>query len=116
MVQNRPTSTADDQETKWRLYLQRKLAAIIKVRKVYFQPPATIKMEYPCIVYERSGGKTTFSDDCPYNFRRRYTVTVIDPDPDSIIPDLIAKEFKMCVADRTYSVDNLYHHVFTLYW
>lgn len=116
MGQNQPKFTAEEQDLKWRLYLQRKLAAIPKVKKVYFQPPATVKMQYPCIVYERSGGKTTFSDDCPYNFRRRYTLTVIDPNPDSNIPDMIAREFRMCTADRTYSVDNLYHHIFTLYW
>lgn len=116
MAQNQKIFTAEEKETSWRYYLQRKLETIPKVKKVYFQPPATIKMDYPCIVYERSSGKTIFGDDCPYNFRRRYSVTVIDPNPDSTIPDFIANEFKMCVADRTYSIDNLYHHVFTLYW
>lgn len=103
-------------ETERRYALNEELQHAPGVRNVYFQPPATVRMKYPCIVYTRSGGNTRHANDMPYNFRRRYTVTVIDPDPDSIIPDYIATHFPMCDADRSYSVDNLYHHVFTLYW
>ena len=34
-----------------RLKLQTLLESIKGVSKVYFQPPETVKMSYPCIVY-----------------------------------------------------------------
>lgn len=103
-------------EVDRRIAFHQELSNVPGIKKAYFQPPASVRMVYPCIVYSRSGGDTKFGDDNPYLFRRRYTVTVIDPDPDSVIPDYIAMNFQMCVADRTYTADNLYHHVFTIYW
>lgn len=106
----------NDIYTQRRLELHAKLEAIPGVKKAYFQPPASVKMRYPCIVYHRDGGATKFSDDNPYNFRRRYVIKVIDPDPDSSIPDILANTFPMCTADRHYTSDNLNHDVFTLYY
>lgn len=99
-----------------RLKLQKVLRAIPGVKRVYYQEPGNVKMEYPCIVYHRDGGNTKFADDNPYEFRRRYTLTVIDPDPDSDIPDIIATSLPMCIADRHFTSNNLHHNVFTLYF
>lgn len=95
--------------------LQRDLEAVPGVKKVYFQPPATVKMIYPAIRYNREGGRTNFAGDMPYTYSQRYTLTVITCDPDSDIPEYIATHFAMCTLDRTYVVDNLYHSVFTIY-
>ena len=98
-----------------RLELQSILVDILGSKNVYFQPPPTIKMEYPCIVYKRDAGETTFADDKPYNRHTRYQVTVIDRDPDSEIPDKVASLPK-CVFDRFYTSDNLNHDVFKLFF
>lgn len=84
-------------------------------KHVYFQPPETVKMEYPCIVYERSTAKTTFAENLPYHYTQGYTVTVIDKNPDSLIPIEIAK-LPMCTFDRHFTVDNLNHDVFNIYY
>lgn len=98
-----------------RLKMHKAFESLPGVKKVYFQPPPTVRMEYPCIVYSRSGGTTSFSNDHPHNFRRRYTAIIIDPNPDSVIPDVFAMTFPMCTADRHYTADNLNHDVFTIY-
>lgn len=82
---------------------------------VYFNPPETVKMNYPCIVYNRSNGNTTFADNNPYTFRVNYQITVIDRDPDSEIIDKVAM-LPTCRYDRHYKADKLNHDVFDIYF
>ena len=72
-------------------------------------------MSYPCIVYERERIESDHANNKPYLHRKRYSVTVIDKDPESEIPDRIAA-FPSCRHDRHFVNDNLYHDVFTLYY
>lgn len=99
-----------------RLNLQTELESIPGVKKVYFQPPATIRMVHPCIVYNRSNIDFKYADDIAYHTKKQYMITVIDPDPDSEIPDLLVEKFRMCRMDRHYTSDNLNHDVFTIYY
>lgn len=99
-----------------RLDLHQELTDILGSSHAYYQPPESIKLTYPCIVYSRSSGDTDFADNSPYRFTRRYQITVIDKDPDSDIPDKIATHFPMCVFDRVYMSDNLNHFVLNLYY
>lgn len=98
-----------------RLELQSLLTEILGSDNVYFQPPPTVNMEYPCIVYNRDFELTRFADDKPYMHKKRYQITVIDRDPDSIIPDKIA-ELPLSTYDRFYTSENLNHDVFKLFF
>ena len=82
---------------------------------VYFQPPANVQMQYPCIVYNRDRAVTQFADDNPYRYTKRYQVTVIDRDPDSEVPDKVAY-LPTCTHSRFFTADNLNHDVFNLYF
>lgn len=84
-------------------------------KHVYFQPPENMKLEYPCIIYERNSGTSDFADNIPYLHRIRYTVIVVDANPDSPIPGKVA-ELPTCVFDRHYTADNLNHDVYNLYF
>lgn len=95
--------------------LQDILETILGSSNVYFQPPETVKMTYPCIVYSRSSGDTQFAGDKPYSFRILYQVIVIDKDPDSVYILRLAS-LPECVFDRHYTVNNLNHDVFNLYY
>ena len=83
--------------------------------RVYFQPPATVKLEYPCIIYKRSKRKNFFSNNGLYIGMNQYLVTVVDKNPDSEIPEKIRK-LPYCEFSTNFSVDNLSHDVFTLYF
>ena len=98
-----------------RFDLQALLVIISGTDNVYFQPPPTIQMKYPCIVYQRDYELVNHANDLPYKRRKRYSVTVIDRDPDSAIPDKIA-ELPLCVFDRFYTADNLNHDVYKLFF
>ena len=85
------------------------------VDNVYFQPPENIQLVYPCIIYKRDSATTSFADNSPYRYKKRYQIMVIDEDPDSPIPDKIA-ELPMCTFERFYTADYLNHDVFNLYF
>lgn len=82
---------------------------------VYFNPPETVKLNYPCIIYNRSNGNTAFADNNPYTFRVNYQITVIDRDPDSEMINKIAA-LPTCRYDRHYKADKLNHDVFDIYF
>lgn len=94
-----------------RLNLQKRLEEILGTRNVYFQPPPSLKMNYPCFVYERARLNTEFADNNPYKIDKVYYITYIDTDPDSEIPMVMAKE-PMCVFQRHYVSDNKYYDQF----
>lgn len=98
-----------------RLELHALLVALLGSNNVYFQPPPTTQMKYPCITYHRDADSVDHADNRPYNRKIRYQVTVIDADPDSLIPAKIA-ELPLCSFDRFFTSDNLNHDVYQLFF
>ena len=99
-----------------RLELHEKLTEILGSNYVYYQPPATVKMHYPAIVYNLSAGTDLNANNKTYLFRKRYTVTFMDWDPDAQWLNAMLDTFDYCAFDRWYAADNLNHWAFTLYW
>lgn len=95
--------------------LQSLLAGLLSSGKVYFQPPPNVQLEFPCIVYRRADLRTEFADNSPYKRKKRYQITVIDPDPDSGIPDLVAA-LPLCSYERFFIVDRLNHDVYNIFF
>lgn len=98
-----------------RLELQAKLEELLGSRNVYYQPPETIKMEYPAIVYSKKNIKSTFADDAKYSMQKCYEILVIDKKPDNEVIDKILY-LPYSSFDRHYKAENLNHDVFTLYY
>lgn len=107
------TYTVHDAESRRRL-LQEILLDLLGSPNVYFQPPPDLQMAYPCIVYERDDVNTIYADNSPYKNTKRYKVTVMDRNPDSLIPDKVG-ELPLCSFDRFFAINGLNHDVFTLY-
>lgn len=102
-----------------RIELHAKLKEIIGSRadgksNVYFQPPESIKLVYPCIVYRVEKGKSTYANDATYTFRRMYEVTLITSNPDDLLIDKLPMRLQMCTFDRYFVSDNLNHYVYTI--
>jgi hypothetical protein len=96
-----------------RLELQTLLENILGSANVYFQPPESIKMRYPAIVYGLSDIKNVYANDGVYLSKRKYSVTVIDANPDSLIVGYVAS-LPTSWFERHYEAGNLNHDVFTL--
>lgn len=109
-----PPEEEEEEQTKQE-QLQTILETVLNSEFVYFQPPASVQLTYPCIVYERDYIKTRFASNLPYSHAKRYKVTVMDRSPDSSISDAIAL-LAMCAFDRHFVINNLHHDVFTLYF
>lgn len=83
--------------------------------KVYFQPPPTMRMIYPCIRYELERLDGENADNSTYYTSKGYNVIYISRDPDSPVPEKL-RMLPMCRFIRYYALDNMHHWVFTIYY
>lgn len=94
--------------------LQVLLEEILGSRNVYYEPPETIKMSYPAIVYSKNNLDTKKANNNRYLTMTRYELIVIDKRPDNpVIQTLL--DLPYCSYDRSYISDNLHHDSLTLY-
>lgn len=98
-----------------RLGLQNKLEQLLGTKHVYYQPPESLKMEYPAIIYSKSRIETKKADNSTYLKNIRYNITVIDKRPDNPVIDKLMT-LPYCSYDRQYKSDGLNHDVLTLYY
>lgn len=98
-----------------RLELHDKLVEILGSNNVYYQPPESLKLHYPCIIYSLTGIDNTFANDGIYLQKRQYEIVVVSFDPDTEISDKMSK-FPYTSYSRHYNSDNLNHDVFKTYF
>lgn len=100
-----------------RLQLSRKFRELLGSDNVYFQPPESNTMHYPCIRYKRATDRPIYADNKKYINRKCYEVMVISRDPEEPVVDAINENFLHCRMIRpSYVADNLHHTVFLIYW
>jgi hypothetical protein len=98
-----------------RIELQSLLESVLGSRNVYFQPPASVYLKYPAIIYHLSDIYNTPADNEKYLQHKRYSVTVIDENPDSEVSERVSK-LELCSFDRFFAMDNLNHFEYTLFY
>ncbi len=81
---------------------------------VYYQPPATIKMQYPCAVYSRNRTNPFFADNQKYVRKETYRITVVDENPDSVYADAVDQLVEARWVN-SFSTQGLHHFVFEIY-
>src|SRR3954452_14600957 len=82
---------------------------------VYFQPPANIQMQYPCIIYSRDGTSAEHADNGLYRHAKRYQITVIDRDPDTKLADKV-ETLRFTSFETAFAKDDLNHYVFSTFF
>lgn len=98
-----------------RLDLQSLLEELLESRNVYYQPPESIKMQYPAIRFSKKRIDSKYANNAKYSMRDCYELTVISRTPDHpVIKKLLALPY--CSYDRPYVADNLNHDVLTIYY
>lgn len=95
-----------------RLKIQGKLETLCD--HVYFQPPESIRMKYPCIVYKSRGGDDNYADNDRYLTVDEWEAVVVDRDPDSRIPRAVLAAFRYSRRGQPYTADNLHHFPITI--
>lgn len=97
-----------------RLQLHSSLVALLGSENVYFQPPATLQMQYPCIVYERDAASANHADNMPYTVVQGYQVTYISRMPDDDVVDKLMV-YPSSRYQRHFATSGLNHDVFVIY-
>ena len=98
-----------------RLELQNKLEELLGSRNVYYQPPETVKMEYPAIRYSKKKPDRKHANNKVYMKTNCYEIIVISRKPDDPVIDKI-EGLPLCEWNNRYKADNLNHDVLTLYY
>lgn len=98
-----------------RLELQKMLEELLGTRNVYFQPPETLKMQYPCIRYKLSDVLVSHAEDVPYLMDKAYEMIYIDSSPDNEMFEKLASLPK-CRFNRHYVADGLNCYVYKIYY
>lgn len=83
--------------------------------KVYFQPPETLKMTYPCVVYSRQYIESVHADNIDYLDSRQYNVVLISRDPDDEAVDKLLA-FPNSRYRNGYTAEGLRHDAFEIYY
>lgn len=94
--------------------LQETLEELLQSENVYYQPPASVYLQYPCIVYQDDLLTQRHADNSVYKVERAYSVTLITKQCDDPIAEKLAW-LPRCRFERSFTSDNLYHHVFRIY-
>lgn len=98
-----------------RVALQSELESILGSREVYYQPPSSIKLKYPSIVYALDDVRAAHADNMAWRLMRRYSVTLITRNPDDPTIDKLGA-MPMCNFSRYFSNDNLHHYNYSIYY
>lgn len=98
-----------------RVELHAELKKLLGSNNVYYQPPESVKMEYPAIRYKKSGIDTNHANNQPYTHKKKYEIIVIDRAPDNPVINKILG-LPTATWSQGYAADNLNHDVITLYY
>lgn len=82
----------------------------------YYQPPVSLKINYPCFIYQLSPPKTEHADNRIYIKIPHYTLTYISSAVSDHKVDEILCHFKYCHFDRSFTADGLHHYTFDLFY
>lgn len=97
-----------------RLQLQTRFETTLGTTNVYYQPPPTVHMNYPCIVYNDSNIKQWSADNKVYKIHRGYSVTLISRNPEEPVVEKLAM-YPKCMFNRSFNADGLHHWVYSIY-
>lgn len=100
---------------KSRIELQTKLEEILGSKNVYFQPPTSVSLKYPCFVYSFEGIDTIKANNGNYIKSYRYEITHIYKKLDNRMTEKILDSFQMISQNNCIVVDGVYNENFTLF-
>lgn len=98
-----------------RVELDRILRSTLGTSNVYFDPPESFKLQYPCIVYSFETNNDRYADDSCYNRLKRYTITYITKDADDTKVDAF-DDIRYCKLVRSYTADGMWHYAYEIYF
>lgn len=96
--------------------LQSMLEEFLGSANVYWQPPESIKLKYPAIVYDLYRVNQRFGSDRQHIDYPGWSITIIDLNQDVDWVQKMLEAFRYCSLERVYIADNLAHYAFIVYY
>jgi len=90
------------------------LASLFPTVTLYFQPPETLKLTYPCIIYSIENIFTRHADNRPYKIKNRYSLMLITRTLDETLNDILLS-IESARFERLFIGENLYHFIVTIH-
>lgn len=100
-----------------RIELHTWLESLLGSRNVYFQPPESQTLEYPCIVYNLANQSPNYADDKLYLKKNKYVIRLIcfALDYDGALRSDFEAGLQRPLI-QVYAKDGLYHCIYELYY
>ena len=98
-----------------RVELDKLLRTTLGSTNVYFDPPESFKLKYPCIVYSLGSHFERKADNKTYNGLKRYSLTYVTRDADDPMVDTL-EEMEYCHLNRPFVADGLFHYAYDIYF
>lgn len=94
------------------------LCDILGSRNVYFEPPESVKLHYPCIVYNFEGLDRIKANNGNYRTMGRYSLTVISTNIGTVIGPVVDRLLELPYSSygRPFDADGLSHETLDLYF
>lgn len=99
-----------------RLELQKELVELLGSKQVYYDPPETLKLKYPCFLYQSDIPYDVKANNHSYMYVKRYSVTYINSNPDNDMTARLLNHFGHISAGNPYTSDSLHHYPFDIYY
>lgn len=98
-----------------RIKFHNKLKEVLGNNNVYYNPPSTTKLQYPCIIYNLNDIRTNKANNNVYLLDHVYQVTLIGTKVTDDTKDKILTEIPYSNFNRSYINNGLYHYVYTIF-
>ncbi len=98
-----------------RVELDKILRTTLGSSNVYFDPPESFKLNYPCIVYSLNAHSEMFAENDVYRRLKRYTLLYITRNADDHMVETL-EDLKYCHLNRPYASDGLFHYSYDIYF
>lgn len=91
------------------------LEATLGSKNVYFEPPESFKLSYPCIVYFLDDNYEKMADNDQYGLSKRYAMTYLTLGVEDDMVDKLER-LRFCHMTRHYTNSNLHHYAYTIFY
>lgn len=86
------------------------------VGNVYYNPPESLKLKYPCVICSLESDRPEYADDTRYKNMNRYNLILITNGTDNGIMRETLLKLPYCSFDREYFSNNMCHDSLTIYF
>ena len=86
-----------------------------KRENVFYQPPASVELVYPCIIYTLDNIHTLRADNINYMITPTYEVKIITRNPNNPYLKKMLMDISTAKFHRRFVNDGLYHDILSVY-